>query len=175
MESEYHDALPPDDAKTPVQAMRKIRFADREHLYVFRAERQVCRFIGESDRVMVPPRHLVDLSDADLVHNHTMGTSFSRADIEMAIAHNVKQLTVVTAQFAYIVMRPSTGWPVELDRKTIHERFDACKRIAEEMANKLVSQHEIRSSEKDATIIHYIWVLFFHGTNIRYAKKELES
>ena len=46
---------------------------------------------------------------------------------------------------------------------------------AEEMANKLVSQHEIRSSEKDATIIHYIWVLFFHGTNIRYAKKELES
>jgi hypothetical protein len=175
MENEYHSPLPRDDAKTPDQAIRKIRYSNREHLYIFKGGKQIRRFLGETDRVTLPQRYLFEMKDAVILHNHPFGTSFSREDVEMVIAHNAKKLIVVTAEFSYTITRPSNGWPVELDEQWIRANFETCKHIAEEMANKLVSQHQIRWSEKDATIIHYIWVLFFYRTDIQYVKKELDT
>lgn len=175
MKEEYHHPLPRDDAKTPDQAIRKIRYADREHLYVFKNGKQIRRFVGERDRVTLPDQYLFELRDAIVVHNHPFGTSFSLEDIEMTIAHNIRKFIVVTEGFTYTVIRPHDGWPDTFDQEYIHNRFEICKSLAQEMSDKLISQNEISLYEKDATIIHYIWVLFFHNTNISYAKKELET
>lgn len=172
MEKEYHSPLPPDDAKTPEQAIRKIRFADREHPYIFRRRRQIRRFIGEANRVTPAPEYLLEMKDAVVVHNHPKGYSFSKEDIEAVVRFNAKEAILATPNFVFIVSRPEHGWRIDFDGELAERQYQISYQFAIDTVNKQISSYEIRSSDKDALIIHYLWMIFFEMNNIQYVRKK---
>lgn len=172
MESEYHDPLPPDDAKTPEQAARKIRLADREHLYIFRRGKQIRRFIGESNRVTPRPEYLFEMKDSVIVHNHPKGYSFSKEDIEAVVRFNARELILATPNFIYMVARPKQGWSIDFDQELTERQYQTSYRFAVDTVNKQISANEVSFSDKDALIIHYLWVAFFDMNGIHYARQK---
>lgn len=172
MENEYHHPLPRDDARSPNQAARKIRNADREHLYIFKEGRQIRRFMGESDRVTLPPEYLFEMKDAVIVHNHPKGYSFSRQDIDAIVRFDARELILITPNLIFRIVRPEGGWPIDFDTELTQLQYESSLAFAEQIVNKLISTNEIRFSDKDAFVIHYLWVIFFELNGIPYVRKK---
>jgi len=105
-----HKPSPRDSAKTPEDAIRKIRHSPVENLYVFKNGKQIRRFVGETDRITVESIFLSEMHDATLVHNHPQGSSFSREDIEAVCLYNAKELILVTHDYIHRVSRPGAIW-----------------------------------------------------------------
>ncbi len=136
-----HPLLLKDDADTPEEAIRKIRYYTHEHLYLFKNGKQIGRFRGETDRVTIETKHFDLLEDATLVHNHPRGYPPSREDVEGAIRYNSKELIVVTETYIYIIPRPKNGWNIDFDDPRVEEWYAACENLARSAMDRKI--HEI--------------------------------
>lgn len=165
------DPLPPDVA-TPEEAIRKIRFAKTEYIYVFRGKRPR-KFRGDQSKVMINPKHQVDFKNGRVVHNHPGGTSFSVEDIVGLIKYNVKECILVTANYTFQLQRSGKTWGIDVESEYFLEQLNACKKIADRELEKLVSLGVINSHEKEVEIFHYIWLFFFTQLNdVRYVRRK---
>ncbi len=172
MKENLHFPLPRDEVKSVEEAIKKIRYAEIEYLYVFKNGKQFRRYKGEESFVNIPVQFLFELKDAIVVHNHPLGSTFSLADVETAIHQNLKELIVVTEQNIYTIKRPKHTWGIEFENTEISELLKSCENLSRSMVEKLIAQSEIKSEDREAIILHYIWVFFFNLFNIEYAKKE---
>ena len=173
MKDEYISSPLPSNAKTPEEAMEKVRFAPEEWLYVFGPKRPKM-FKGDSNRVIPNDRFTPEFKDAVIVHNHIRGVSFSKEDVQSIISANVKEFIVVTPDHTYQVKRPKNGWPANLQEE-FEKYWEISVRLAENMLMKLISMNEITLAERDVEEMHYIWSSFFKLNDIKYARKEYKK
>jgi hypothetical protein len=170
MKEKYHFPVPRDEVRSVIDAINKLRYQVKEHLYVMKDGRQIRKFIGEVNYINIPPQYLFELKDTQLIHNHPSNNTFSIEDIRMAIFHNVKEMYVVTKDFIYSVKRPDE-WPINMEDKVTNMVFNKSRSIANEVVDKMVSQFEIGVNDKEAVIFHYIWVFFFNYYKIDYERE----
>jgi len=166
-----HKPSPRDGAKTPEDAIRKIRYSPVENLYVFKNGIQIRRFVGEIDRVTVENVFLSEMKDSVIIHNHPQGSAFSKEDIQAVYSYDVKELILVTHEYVYRIIRPRNGWGIDFSSEITLQQYEECCALAEDEATKSVARNEIGLYEKDSAIIHYIWSLFFQLNDIVYVRK----
>ena len=171
--SDYHKPLPRDQASTVQDAMKKIRLSPDEHLYLYKNGKQIRRFKGNKNSVVVSNKYLFEIKDAVIVHNHPQGSSFSYEDIVGIIKYDAAECILVTDRYDYKIYRPKNGWNIDVDSKEFEEQVLVCRKIAEEQLNKFVSNNTIDINEKEVEIFHYIWMFFFRElNNIKYVREK---
>ncbi|MCG8384401.1 MAG: hypothetical protein MJA30_02570 [Cytophagales bacterium] len=175
MSQNYHYPLPRDDAKNPIQAIKKVQDSSLEHLYIFKKDQQIRRFMGETNQVTPPPQYLFELKDAVIVHNHPSGSSFSWEDVRNIIYYDAFACYLVTNTFVYYLVRPQKGWEIDVESKRFEKAYNSCHSIAEDSLNKMIALNEISEYEREAEIIHYIWMLFFKINSIEYGRKKVNA
>ena len=136
-------------------------FEPLESLYIFKNGRQVRRFTGETYRITIENRYLLEMKDAFVVHNHPNGASFSNEDVQAICLYDAQELILVTRDFVYNIVRPDGGWDIDFDEETTQQRWEESSALAEDSAMKAISRNEINLHEKEGEIIHYIWASFF--------------
>lgn len=175
IKEEYHYPVPRDDVKSIQQAIQKIRFEKKEHLYVFKKGMQVRRFVGEKSYVNIPIEYLFELKDSTVVHNHPSNTTFSIDDVQSAVKYDVFQLYVVTNYFFYSIKRPEKGWGFDFEEKSTLQTLNSCEKNSRETIEKLSAQFHINHEEKEYLFLHYFWVFFFNMFNIEYERREIKQ
>ncbi|UBM57206.1 hypothetical protein LAG90_10275 [Marinilongibacter aquaticus] len=169
----YHSPLPRDNATTVEKAINKIRLDTIENLYVFRNGKQVARYRGDSKNISPDPANFICQNNDTWVHNHPTGNSFSEADIENMVSHNVKEFYLATEYALYRVKRPGNTWPFDPRNSEVNDVLKSCEIIAEESFGKSIQQNELSRDEANALKMHYIWSLFFDFYGIQYTQKQL--
>lgn len=168
-----HNQLPRDWVRTPEEAIQRIRYEVLEHLYIFKGNRQIRRFIGETNRITIEEIHLKEMKDAIVVHNHPQGSSFSIEDIEAISYYDAKELIVVTQDFTHHIVRPRNGWEIDFSTEPTKQQYEASKALAEDSAMKSIAKNEMSLHEKEVEIIHYIWASFFLLNDVKYVRKKI--
>lgn len=166
-----HNPLPKDNAKTPKDAVAKIRFDIRENLYFFKNGTQLLRYRGEVSHISIKDTDLIRVEDCIIVHNHPQGTSFSQSDIQGAIKYNVKEFILATHEYVYYLKRPTDGWSIDFNDAIIKDRFEESRILAENLIAKMIARNEMPLYDADIEIIHYIWECFFHFNDVSYTRK----
>ncbi|MGY6744347.1 MAG: hypothetical protein ACXIUQ_16525 [Cecembia sp.] len=172
MKKNLHFPLPRDEVKSVEEAIRKIRYLQTEHLYVFKNGKQIRRFAGETSYVNIPYQYLFELKDAVVIHNHPNDSTFSLEDVQTAVDQDIMKLYVATKTHYYTIKRPQRGWGFDFFDSEVQDQLKFCQVHARQLAEKHIAQFEIKNEDRDAIILHYIWVFFFDLLNIEYAKKE---
>jgi len=168
-----HPPRPKDNVDSPQAAIKKLIHEQIEHIYVFKRAKQIMRFEGDRDKIIIDSRYLIRMRDSIVVHNHPRGASFSIEDIQNFITYNVKECILVTENHIHHLYRPGDDWNINVESDYFLTQLEACRSIAENELEKLISQHEITRHEKEVEIIHYIWLYFFRELNgIKYVRKK---
>lgn len=172
---QYHNPLPRDAASSIQKAIDKIHFAKIEHLYFFKGGKQIRRFSGEANRVTPDPLYLFEMNDAIVVHNHPRGGSFSVGDVVGLIKYNAEECILVSQGFIYYLKRPNAGWGINCDSNDFDSVLNACKELADDALNKMITRNEMTIHEKEVEIFHYIWIFFFGMTNAKYERRKIKT
>lgn len=91
---------------------RQIRNLPVEHVYVLTSDNEILFHHTDNrpDQVRFPASMLAQWDLAIVTHNHPLGRSFSRVDVDLARSANLPHLRVVTHQFRYSLRPPPGGW-----------------------------------------------------------------
>lgn len=170
-----HYQLPIDTANTPAKAIKKLRNASIEEVYVFPPKKRPFRISGDAVSVSVDKRQLVDYKDAIVVHNHPGGSTLSREDFEIVVMADIKVFIVVTPTHLYEVRRPGAAWKIDFNSREADVQWEAAAKLADELMTKLVQRHEISWKDREAEFFHYIWSAFFQMNEIKYVRKKHED
>ena len=122
---------------------------------------------GLPDRVDLTEDELKLLNNATFTHNHPMGTSFSIADIRMAISHNIKEVRVVTPVLRYS-MSPKKEWASKI---ILIETINEVKAQANTIVNEKVKLGEINPQFAQAEYLHYIWLMVAGRLELNYRRE----
>lgn len=170
MNENIHSKLPKDNAKTPEDAIKKIRFDSKENIYMFKNDKQILRYRGEVNQIIILNSDLSNIHDSILVHNHPQGTPFSTSDIENVFQYNIREFILATHEYIYTIKRPQNGWNMIWNSDIVQERLEESKTLAEHLIFKMISQNEIPYYNADIEIIHYLWSSFFRMSNVQYTR-----
>ncbi|MCU0353495.1 MAG: hypothetical protein MUD08_07130 [Cytophagales bacterium] len=158
------------DGKSLAEAIESVRSDTIENLYVFKNGRQIMRFRGEENYVNPTESSLMRLKDAEIVHNHPFGSSFSLSDIKAIVRYDASRMILATAVFTYTVTRPMSGWKLEIE--LIERLYKRLEPSADHLLDQMIRAGVKTPDEKHLLYNHYIWQEIFSTFDIPYAKIE---
>lgn len=88
------------------------------------------------------------------------------------VRFNAKEAILATPNFVFMVSRPEHGWRIDFDSELTERQYRISYQFAIDTFNKQISSYEIGCSDKDALIIHYLWMIFFEMNYIQYVRKK---
>ena len=105
---------------------------------------EILRVKGKRYKVEYSVNDIIKMKDNILTHNHpyavgkkgvlSIGTSFSREDIDAAIVADVKEIRAVTPKYTFSLKRPKGGWGVSR-----YEMYSKYREVNSRVQKKLVS------------------------------------
>lgn len=171
-EGKCHKPLPL-DKKSMKEVIQYLRKANIEYLYFFnKSGKQIRRFKGEQNQIIIEDIFLYEMKDAIVIHNHPNGNSFSIEDVIACIKFNAAEVILITQTFTYQIIRPFQGWRIDVDTENFKSQIKVCIENAEIELDKLLKHGEITFHEKEIEKIHYLWIFFFALNDIKYVRKK---
>lgn len=136
-----------------------------ETLHVFNKSGQIIKTIaGKGAKVDYTGYKIPE--NSILTHNHprsigksgirSIGNTFSLADLQTAVGHNVEEIRAVTPRYTFSVKRPKGGWGVGADElrsayasaeKTVRKEFNSYidkRNYSQESIDRVESMHSHR-------------------------------
>jgi hypothetical protein len=160
------------DGKTLAEAEKFLsNQTDKEYLYIFDTKGlQLAKIKGVYDQTQIPLKYLPLLPDAIITHNHPQGSSFSLEDVENAVAHNAKEIRVVTSKFVYSLKREDERWDIDLGNIETQELYNACVNMTINDLKEEIRTRKVTIEEAENKHAHLVWLFFFATFNVSYRK-----
>lgn len=135
---------------------------------------------GQQYSVTFTDAETVRVRDSIFTHNHPdghnyptsdprhRGNSFSRDDLEYALAANLREIRAVTPVDTYIMRRPAAGWPSDRMLKTEFATADQETRAAFMAA---LQGGTMTIEQAEATHWHNVWRIVSHRLGLDYEQR----
>ena len=120
------------------------------------------------DSVTFNDRELQLFSGNVATHNHPRGTTFSFADVEIAINYGLREVRIVTPTLRYS-FSPTVSWPPII---AMLGAFDSAKAKVNQRINEMVRSGEIHPQFAEAEYLHYIWLNVAKELNLTYKREK---
>jgi len=166
--AELREAAVRSNTKSASQMRRDIRDREREIAAErvewatawdpVSGERVLNRTDNLPDQVSFEPRELNLMRHAIVTHNHPRSTSFSPADVGLAIKYDIRELRIASKEFRYTLLRPEDGWP-KLSVVLKRARFIQAETLLR-LRQRLL-KGEITNRELDLELNHSVWRILF--------------
>jgi hypothetical protein len=134
---------------------------------------------GGATSVQFTPEELAPLRDCVFTHNHPIGwrsgadkmgrigSSFSLADVSLAIQYNFSEIRAVTPNFTFSMKRPASGWPALTQAKSDMQALN--NKIYDGMRDR-ITKGTTTPGKASLTHFHKLWKEFAKKYGIEYTK-----